>query len=156
MFKKNDKHQPDSDPQSIQTIVGPGVEVKGNFEGEGDIIIEGKLIGALKTKNNLRIGPGAIVEAKIEGANIYIAGKVKGSIKANNELELSESACVDGDILVNSLIIERGAKFNGRSEMNQENNLPKKKKNIDNEKQGEKNQLFSEDELQKIEISKEE
>lgn len=156
MFKKNDKHQPDSDPQGIQTIVGPGVEVKGNFEGEGDIIIEGKLTGTLKTKNNLRIGPEAIVEAEIEGANIYIAGKVKGSVKANNELELSESAYVDGDILVNSLVIERGAKFNGRSEMNQENNLPKKKKNIDNEKQSEKNQLFSEDELQKIEISKEE
>ncbi|MBU4332346.1 polymer-forming cytoskeletal protein [Patescibacteria group bacterium] len=152
MFKKHDDNQIPSNLEETQTIIGPGVGVKGDFEGEGDVIVEGKLEGSLKTKNNLRIGPGAKVSADLEADNVYIAGKVQGNIKAENEVELAESARIDGNITTHSLLVGRGASFNGQCSMVEDagsgiNNDKKKK-----EKKKTKEEM-NDDEIQKIEVA---
>ena len=77
MFAKN---QPTTSQKSIETIIGPSVKVEGNFKGEGDLVIEGILVGDLQTKNNLKVGQNAIVDANIKANNAFISGKIKGNI----------------------------------------------------------------------------
>lgn len=153
MFKKRSENQITNSREEVQTIIGSGVEVKGDFEGEGDIIVEGKVSGSLKTKNNLRIGPGANIEADIEGENIYVAGNIKGNIKAINELELSESANINGDISAKSLLVERGACFNGHSQMTENINNKKKNKIEIKGSENRKEPMLVDSEALKIEVS---
>lgn len=47
---------------------------------------------------------------------ITISGTVKGNIKAHR-LELKRSCSLEGDINVEELVTEAGAKFNGNSKM---------------------------------------
>ena len=46
MFNKENKLEKFKD---AETIIGASIKVKGNFQGQGNIIIEGSLEGSLKT-----------------------------------------------------------------------------------------------------------
>lgn len=99
---------------SIETVIGPSVQVEGNFVANGDIIIEGIVSGSIKTEKNLRIGEGAKVFAKISAANALVAGEVQGNIKIKENLELTGTAKVFGDIRAKILNVAAGASLNGK------------------------------------------
>lgn len=114
MFNKN---QDISTSKNIETIIGPSVKVEGDFRGEGDLIIEGILIGNLQTKNNLKIGQNAIVEAEIKANNAFVSGKIKGNITVKGKLEITSTAIILGDIKAQIISIESGALLKGKLEM---------------------------------------
>ncbi|MDD5749427.1 MAG: polymer-forming cytoskeletal protein [Patescibacteria group bacterium] len=113
------KQQSSAAPSSkgVETIIGPSVKVEGDFKGEGDLIIEGVLIGNIKTKNNLKIGTNAIIQANISANNAFISGKVKGNIHIKGKLELSSTALVLGDVKTQVLSMESGALIKGNIDM---------------------------------------
>ncbi len=112
MFKNEQK-----DFKDIETIIGPSVKVKGNFNGSGNIVIEGVLEGGLKTKKNLFIGDKAQVSANIQAKEGRIGGNVNGNIKIEGHLTIVSSAHINGDIECSSLSVERGAVLNGKCNM---------------------------------------
>ena len=138
MFNKNQANVPNN--KSIETIIGPSVKVEGDFKGEGDLIIEGTLIGSLKTKNNLKIGQNAFVQASISANNAFISGRVKGNINVKGKLELSGTAIILGDVKAQVLSIEGGAMIKGNIDMpianlnHQEENFETKSKTDKEEK----------------------
>lgn len=99
---------------SAETVIGPSVKVKGEFNGQGDIIVDGVLEGSLKTGNRLRIGEKARIKATIEAKDGTISGEVTGNIKTKGYLEITASAKITGDIEASTLSIEKGAVINGR------------------------------------------
>ena len=109
--------------KTIETIIGPSVKLDGNFKGEGDLIIEGALVGTIQTKNNLKISPSAVVEATIKANNAFISGKVKGSITVKGKLEIAGTAVILGDIKAQIISIESGALLQGQLSMPAENVL---------------------------------
>lgn len=115
MFSKN---QPASSlPKTVETIIGPSVKVEGNFKGEGDLIIEGILIGDLQTKNNLKIGQNSVIDANIRANNAFISGRVRGNITVNGKLEITGTAIILGDIKAQMISIESGALIKGKLNM---------------------------------------
>ena len=104
---------------NIETIIGPSVTVKGDFLGEGDVRVDGKVEGTLETKNNLTIGKGAEVTATVKARNIFVSGKVNGNIKAVEKMELSRTCQISGDIETKYLSVEEGAVFNGKCSMSE-------------------------------------
>ncbi len=103
--------------KSVETFIGPSVRVEGDFTGEGDLIIEGTVVGNLVTNNNLRIGPGAVVEAEIKAKNAFIAGKVKGNVTIKGKLELTSTAQIVGNVRTTVLSVESGGVINGQLNM---------------------------------------
>lgn len=113
MFGKSDSPRPVTN-KSVETVIGPSVRVEGDFKGEGDLIVEGILIGDLQTKNNLKIGQNAIVEADIKASNAFISGKVKGNITTKGKVEITNTAIIIGDIKAQVLSVESGAQISGK------------------------------------------
>ncbi|NLZ74709.1 polymer-forming cytoskeletal protein [Candidatus Falkowbacteria bacterium] len=111
MFNKESRLEKFKD---AETIIGASIKVKGNFQGQGNIIIEGALEGSLKTDSNLFIGEKARVVANVESRDAIINGEVKGNIKAKGYLALGSSAKIFGDIQYSELSIEKGAIINGQ------------------------------------------
>lgn len=101
----------------METIIGPSVKVKGNFHGQGNIIVEGVLEGSLKTQSTLVIGDKAKVSATVEAKEAKIGGEVTGNIKVGGYLEITATAKINGDIEASSLSIARGAILNGKCAM---------------------------------------
>jgi len=111
MFNKDAKLEKFKD---AETIIGASIKVKGNFQGQGNIIIEGSLEGSLKTNANLFIGEKAKVIANIESKDSIINGELKGNIKTRGYLALGSQAKIFGDIQYGEISIEKGAVINGQ------------------------------------------
>ena len=114
MFAKN---QPTTNQKTIETIIGPSVKVEGKFKGEGDLVIEGTLVGDLQTKNNLKVGQNAVVDAHIRASNAFISGKIKGNIIVKGKVEITGTAVILGDIKAQVISIESGALVYGKLNM---------------------------------------
>lgn len=108
MFKKGDKID------EVETIIGPSVQVEGDFVAAGDIIVEGVVSGKLKTERSLKIGEGAKIFASVAAANALIAGEIQGNVKIKESLELTRTAKIFGDVKTKILIIASGATLQGK------------------------------------------
>lgn len=111
MFNKDTKTERFKD---AETIIGSSIKVKGNFVGQGNIVIEGLLEGSIKTEANLFIGEKAKITANIEAAEATINGEVKGNLKIQDYLSVGSSAKIFGDIMYSEISIEKGAIINGQ------------------------------------------
>jgi cytoskeletal protein CcmA (bactofilin family) len=114
MFNKETK---EINIKEAETIIGPQIKVKGNFHGQGNIIIEGMVEGDIKTTNFLLIDNKAVIIANVEAKDAKINGEVKGNIKVQGYLEIGATAKIIGDIEANEISIERGGTINGNCVM---------------------------------------
>jgi cytoskeletal protein CcmA (bactofilin family) len=103
--------------KEVETIIGPSVKVEGDFKADGNVVIEGQVVGSFKTKSGLRVGENAKIKAEIEADNAWVAGEIKGNINIKDHLEISGNAKITGDISTNLLTIETGAVINGKLNM---------------------------------------
>ena len=98
----------------IETVVGPSVNVEGDFASEGNIVVKGSVAGSVHTSRHLSVEPGARIMANVRAGSAAIAGEVRGNIKIKDSLELTATARVVGDIEAAVLQIESGALLFGK------------------------------------------
>lgn len=113
MFSKDEKLK----GKDIETIIGPSVKVKGEFNGQGDIIIDGIFEGTLKTAGSLFVGNKARVQANIDARDGKISGEINGNINMRGFVEITATAKINGDMTVNQISVEQGAIINGNLTM---------------------------------------
>lgn len=101
----------------VETVVGPSVNVEGDFSSEGDIIVKGSVAGSVHTSRHLTVEQGAKILANVRAGSARISGEVRGNMKIKETLELTSSARVVGDIDVKVLVIEAGALVYGKITM---------------------------------------
>lgn len=109
--------------RDAETIIGPSVKVKGNFNGNGNIIIEGQLEGSLKTNGSVFIGEKSKISANIEAKEAVVNGQVEGNLKIKKSLNLGGTAVVSGDITCLYISVEKGATINGHLSMSPDKDL---------------------------------
>ena len=116
MFNKQE--QKDTQELSKSTnMIGKGTVIQGNIETFGDLRVDGKLIGDLKTKSKAVFGQSSVVEGNVVAQNAEIEGHVTGTVEVTDVLILKATAVIDGDIVTDKLIVESGALFNGGCKM---------------------------------------
>ena len=116
MLSKKDQKEVEELSNS-SNIIGKGTILKGSIETYGNIRVEGKVIGDIKTKSKAAFGHSSQVEGNILAQNAEIAGHVSGTVEITEQLVLKPTAVIDGDIITNKLIVEAGASFNGSCKM---------------------------------------
>ncbi|HZY80116.1 MAG TPA: polymer-forming cytoskeletal protein [Cyclobacteriaceae bacterium] len=99
------------------TSIGKGTTLEGNIETFGNVRIDGKVIGNIRSKSKVALGPNSQVDGNITAQNADIEGEVKGRIEISELLVLKATAAVHGDILTGKLVVEPGAVFNGSCKM---------------------------------------
>lgn len=107
----------DTASDEVETVVGPSVNVEGDFASEGNIIVKGTVAGSVHTSRFLSVEAGAKIMANVRAGSAKIAGEVKGNLKVRESLELTSTARVLGDIEVKVLSIEPGALLFGKVSM---------------------------------------
>ncbi len=126
MFKQDSKENYKEEFKDAETIIGPSVMVKGNFNSTGNIVIDGVLKGGVKTAGNIYIGDHANITADLEAKSARIGGEVKGNLKIEGHLQVVAAAKIFGDIECALLSVESGAVINGKIVMTKDLALEKK------------------------------
>jgi cytoskeletal protein CcmA (bactofilin family) len=119
MFSKSNSDMSRANEKSSGSVnaIGQGSTIKGDIITEGDLRIDGSLIGTINTKGRLVLGETGIVEGEVVCQNALIAGAVKARIQVSELLSLKATANLQGDIITNKLSIEPGANFTGSCSM---------------------------------------
>ncbi len=99
------------------TVISSGMKVEGKVSSSGSIRLDGTIQGDIDCQGNVTIGEQGKVYGKVDGLSITIGGKVEGEIKAKEKLILESKANLKGDIFTKILVVESGARFDGKSNM---------------------------------------
>jgi cytoskeletal protein CcmA (bactofilin family) len=99
------------------SLIGAGTTLKGDISSNGDLRIDGKLVGNIECSAKVVIGANGIVEGDVSAQQADIMGTVSGSIRVKDLLQLKSSSVVSGDLYASKLQIEPAASFNGQCHM---------------------------------------
>lgn len=116
LTSKEQKKAAEEMTNSSNTI-GKGTYLEGNVETFGNIRIEGKVTGNIKSKSKVALGPQSHVQGNILAQNADIEGEVKGKVEVSELLVLKATAIINGDIVTGKMVVEPGAVFNGTCKM---------------------------------------
>jgi cytoskeletal protein CcmA (bactofilin family) len=117
MFNSKQEIKEVEELSNSSNIIGKGTVLSGDIETYGNIRIEGKIVGNMKTKSKAACGHSSYIEGNILAQNAEIAGQVTGKVEVSELLILKPSAIINGDIITNKLVVESGATFNGGCKM---------------------------------------
>jgi cytoskeletal protein CcmA (bactofilin family) len=95
------------------TVIAKGLKIVGTVTAEGLVEVNGRVDGELHC-TSLVISRGAHVAGTIAAGRVVVDGRVEGPIQGGDVI-LKSKAHVVGDIHHQSLSIESGAFFDGRS-----------------------------------------
>ena len=107
-------------------FVNSGTVITGELLVENDLSIEGTVKGIIRATGTVSVHVQGAVEGEIQAASAKIGGKVTGNVTANDRVILESKAVLVGDLRTRELIIQEGAIFHGRCEM-QTGNHPSSK-----------------------------
>ena len=98
-------------------LLGRGVRFEGKLTFAGTVRIDASFVGTIITNDVLVVGEAARIDANITCGTIVVHGEVNGNIQAKTGVEIRGSAKVRGDVETASLVVEKGAFFQGACRM---------------------------------------
>nr|WP_294901056.1 polymer-forming cytoskeletal protein [uncultured Pedobacter sp.] len=110
--KKAEKINGEQKAGSIN-IIGFGTEINGDLTTKGDIRIDGKITGCVRSKAKVVVSATGEVEGDIFSESAEISGKVYGDVSTSEILFLKATANLKGNVFSNKLVVESGANLIG-------------------------------------------
>lgn len=117
MFTTKEEKKAADEITNSSNVIGRGTVLEGNIETSGNIRIEGRVNGNIKSKAKIALGNSCHVDGNITAQNADVEGTVKGRIEISELLVLKATSTVHGDISTGKLVVEPGAVFNGSCKM---------------------------------------
>jgi cytoskeletal protein CcmA (bactofilin family) len=110
----NKKKESTSAPNGSINVIGADTTIEGNIVSNGDVRIDGTLVGSIKTSSKLVLGVSGKIEGDINAKSADISGKIEGNAQVSEILYLKSTSRVHGDIATDKLVVESGGEFNGK------------------------------------------
>ncbi|EGL83108.1 protein of unknown function DUF583 [Caldalkalibacillus thermarum TA2.A1] len=114
--------------EKVNTLIGKGTRLEGNVVSSSSLRLDGELVGEIQTEGNITVDKEGNVRGNLYAQNMTIEGQIEGNLYATNHIFLASTAQVRGDITAQTLEMEKGATFNGKSTMGKEEVTDKMKK----------------------------
>jgi cytoskeletal protein CcmA (bactofilin family) len=99
--------------KAVPSIIGADLIITGNVDSKGEIQVDGEIKGDINC-GSLLLGDKSTVCGGVMAEDVVVRGKVIGSVRALR-VTLQAQSHVEGDIYHQSLAIEQGAYFEGKS-----------------------------------------
>jgi cytoskeletal protein CcmA (bactofilin family) len=97
----------------VPSIIGEDLTIVGNVSSKGEIQIDGQIQGDISC-GSLLLGDKSQITGGVVAEDVVVRGRVLGSIRGLR-VTLQSQSHVEGDIYHQSLAIEQGAYFEGKS-----------------------------------------
>ena len=104
-------------PESVISIIGPGMEVVGECTTDGTLRIEGIVRGSVRAGKAVVVGKEGAVEGDVFTQDALISGRVLGTLVAESRLELQATCRIEGEVRARRMQLEEGAILNGTIQM---------------------------------------
>lgn len=98
---------------TINSILGEGSFLKGEFDIKGPLRIDGHFQGKIKSSGKVYIGKSGKAESIIIAKSIVIGGILKGNIYIEDKVQILKTGKIFGNIYSASVRMEDGVIFDG-------------------------------------------
>jgi cytoskeletal protein CcmA (bactofilin family) len=95
------------------TVIGRTTRVRGRLSGDGDLQIEGLVVGEVVTTGNVTVEAHGMVGANVHGRRLVVRGAVQGDLLGEEAVILEDGARVVGDVRAPRVAIAHGALMRG-------------------------------------------
>jgi cytoskeletal protein CcmA (bactofilin family) len=102
-----------TDDAFINSIIGEGTRIKGEFDLNGLLRIDGDFSGVIRTKGKVLVGKNGRAECTLSAGTVVIGGVFRGEIVSTEKVIILSTGLVIGTVTTPRLIIEEGVIFNG-------------------------------------------
>ncbi len=119
MFRKTSSSNPATVPlpDRVTSVLGPGINWKGNLHGSGGVRIEGMFDGDIAVRGLVVVGEtGRVTCPDLRANTVIIAGAVRGNVTAE-KIEIRSTGRVWGDVTAMAFSTEEGAFLRGQVTM---------------------------------------
>lgn len=110
----------------VNSIIGEGTTLRGEFELNGLLRIDGIFYGKVRTNGKVLVGKNGIAECDVVAGTVVIGGRVKGKVIATERITLLSTGELIGTIITPRLVIEEGVVFDGTCEIIEDKDRLKK------------------------------
>jgi cytoskeletal protein CcmA (bactofilin family) len=97
----------------VPSVIGEDLTVTGNVISKGEVQVDGEIQGDVHCAS-LVVGEKATITGSVVAEDVIVRGRVLGSVRSQR-VTLQSTSHVEGDIHHQSLAIEQGAYFEGKS-----------------------------------------
>ena len=94
--------------ERVTSVIGPGINWKGDLRGKGGVRIEGTMEGEIAVGET-----GRVTCETLKADSVIVAGSIKGNI-STRKLEIRATGRVWGDVITTSFSTEEGAFLRGQ------------------------------------------
>ncbi len=98
---------------AMSSRIEAGLTIEGSVRGDGELVVAGRLRGALTLHGTLVVEEGGSVEAEVEADRVVVSGLLSGSVQAHDELRILPGGFVDARVRALRLSVADGATFRG-------------------------------------------
>ncbi|MBM3918580.1 MAG: polymer-forming cytoskeletal protein [Sphingomonadales bacterium] len=98
--------------QNLNLLV-EGSSIQGDLNANGDVRIDGELMGSINSTGRVALGPKSKVTGNVICQFADVGGHVVGNVEAAESLTLRAHCRINGDIKTARLVVEEGAQFSG-------------------------------------------
>ena len=103
--------------ERVTSVIGPGINWKGDLRGKGGVRIEGTMEGEIAMHGLVVIGEtGKVTCQNLQAESVIVAGTVKGNITCQ-KLEIRSTGRIWGDVVAMTFSSEDGAFLRGQMRM---------------------------------------
>ncbi|SEP14422.1 bactofilin family protein [Aquisalimonas asiatica] len=96
------------------TIIATGTTLVGELKPEGNLHIDGRIEGNIRSEHDVSIGADGSFEGDIQAHRMVVSGFARGRIECDS-LEIVEQGKVLGEVSSRAFVIEPGGQFLGES-----------------------------------------
>lgn len=95
-------------------MLADGCSFQGKMFLQGESRVGGHVDGSVICDGVLTVEESAVISGDLNGVVVLFNGRIDGNLKATDLLRLSPTARVYGDLVAKRLIVEDGARIEGR------------------------------------------
>ena len=103
-------------PAQSASIITPGTYIKGEIRCDGNILINGELEGNIMSRSEVVVGKSGRVMGEIQAQKLLVSGEFKGNF-TGEIIDIMPYGKVYGDVVVNNIVIEPNAVFEGETKI---------------------------------------
>lgn len=104
-------------PTTTTTAIGPTIVIKGKLRSDEDLIVKGRVEAEISSSKALLVENSGIIKANIRVKSARISGVLVGNVTAEERVEIAPDGRMVGDLTAPKIIINDGAAFRGRIDM---------------------------------------
>ena len=99
------------------TAIGPTIVIKGKLRSDEDLVVKGRVEAEISSSKALLVENSGIIKANIRVKSARISGVMVGNVVAEERVEIAPDGRMVGDLTAPKIIINDGAAFRGRIDM---------------------------------------